>query len=306
MTPEEAGRRQDSRTEGPALDPRRVLLIGAGLAAVFGALAVWSLIGDSGGISQAPISQEAIGPSSSDPDEAGSTGKSAVQPLPTAQSKQSEPIVQGRLLEKSRDLPGLLASQFQRFRPDGSATFTSLRNILPAVRSVTVINVWATYCEPCKREFPGFSALQAGWGNNVRFVPIQLGEGEARGLHTIMPEAPDQLVDYTPGGAVQAELAKLGELPKDAPIPITLLLDCRQELRWVQQGEVTDMQAFDRAVQALREELSTPRCAVKTQPIAPSTPVLAADPCRYLKCKADQVCEKRKLDGTYHCLDDLR
>lgn len=305
MTPEEAGRRQDPRTEGPALDPRRVLLIGAGLAAVFGALAVWSLLGDSGGIPEAPTSHEAIGPGSSGPGEEGSTGKSVMPPPPTAESEQSEPIVQGRLLKEPRELPGLLSSQFQRFRSDSRAAFMPLRNILPAVRSVTVINVWATYCEPCKREFPGFSALQAGWGNNVRFVPIQLGEGEARGLHAIMPDAPDHLVDYTPGGAVQAELAKLGELPDNAPIPITLLLDCRQELRWVQQGEVTDMQAFDRAVRVLREELSTPRCAVKTQPVAPSTPILP-DPCRHLKCKPDQICAKRNMDGTYHCLDTLR
>ncbi len=220
--------------------------------------------------------------------------------MSTTSVTEPEPIVQGRLLQKTRYLPGLLTRQFKRFRPDGKPLFTSLRTILP-VRGVTVINVWASYCEPCKREFPGFSELQRDWGDSVRFVPIQLDDGEAP---AIMPEAPDHLVDYTPGGAVQAELAKLGELPVNAPIPITLLLDCRQELRWVQQGEVKDMQAFDRAVQTLREELRTPRCAVKAEPVMPPPPV-PADACKRLKCKANQTCERRKFDGTYHCLDDL-
>lgn len=297
MTPGEAGRPQDARTEDPALEPRRVFLVGAGLMAAFGALALWGILGDPGEISDAPLPRAATGASSSDVAGVSSTGKDAAPPAPP----RAESIVQGRLLRIPRDLPGLLTGQFQRARPEGRPPFTSLRTILPA-RGVTVINVWASYCEPCKREFPGFRELQSGWGNNVLFVPIQLGEGEAP---AIMPDAPDHLVDYTPGGAVQAELAKLGELPVNAPIPITLLLDCRQELRWVQQGEVTDMQAFDRAVQALREELRTPRCAVKAQPaVTPASPP-APDPCKRLNCKANQTCEKRKSDDTYHCLDDL-
>jgi thiol-disulfide isomerase/thioredoxin len=291
------GRRQDTRTEGPALDPRRVFLVGAGLITVFGALALWGMLGVSDGAPEAPIPPAAIGPSSSDPDDASSTGKNAGSPTP---APELEPIVQGRLLKNSRVLPGLLTRRFQRSRPDGRPLFTSLRTLLP-VRGVTVINVWASYCEPCKREFPGFRKLQSDWGNSVRFVPIQIDDGEAP---AIMPEAPDHLVDYTPGGAVQAELANLGELPINAPIPITLLLDCRQELRWVQQGEVKDMQAFDHAVQTLRAELRTPRCAIKAQPVEPP-PTVPADACKRLKCKANQTCEQRKLDGTYFCLDDL-
>lgn len=299
MVPAGEGQASDPGAEGSGLDPRKVMLVGAGLVAVFGGLVVWSLLGDAVDTPAGPGPAVEAETKPGDPGEAGPSGDAATRPVPN-----SEPIEQGRRLERSREITSLLAHPFQRIRPDGSAVFTALRNVLPA-RGVSVINVWATYCEPCKREFPGFRELQKGWGNNVRFVPIQLGEGDADGLQAVMPEAPDLLVDYMPGGAAKAELEKVGELPRNAPIPITMLLDCRQELRWVQHGEVTDMPAFDREVQTLREELRTPRCAVKPQAVVPSTPPVPANACRN-KCKANQICTLRTLDGIYQCLDDLR
>ncbi len=297
MASSEQRQGREQEVEGSALDPRKVTLVGAGLVAVFGGLALWSLLGNEADV--VSVSEPGGGPETS-PTTSGTDESSGAGPRPPP---VPTPIEQGRLLDKSREVSGLLAQQFQRSRPDGGATFTALRNVL-SVRGVTVINVWATYCDPCKREFPGFRDLQKGWGNSVRFVPIQLGEGEALELKAIMPEAPDLLVDYMPGGAVQAELEKVGELPKDAPIPITMLLDCRQELRWVQQGEITDMQAFDRAVQTLKEELRSPRCAVKAQTVVPSTPPVPVGACKN-KCKANQTCTLRPSDGTYQCLDDL-
>ncbi len=35
-----------------------------------------------------------------------------------------------------------------------------------------VINVWATTCEPCKREMPALAAVQADLGDSVRFVGV--------------------------------------------------------------------------------------------------------------------------------------
>lgn len=287
---------RDPQVEVSALDPRTITFVGAGLVAVFAGLALWGLQGNEADVS--PVPGLAAGPEVK-PDDPG-----VVTPSGGVGEPQPSPLIeQGRLLDKPRDVSDLLMQRFQRTRPEGSAAFTALRSVLP-LRGVTVINVWATYCEPCKREFPGFRELQKGWGNDVRFVPIQLGEDKAQELQAIMPESPDRLVDYMPGGAVQIELEKVGELPRNAPIPITMLLDCRQELRWVQQGEVTDMQAFDRAVQTLREELRTPRCAVKTQAVVSPTPPAPANACKN-KCKVNQTCTQRPSDGTYQCLDDL-
>jgi hypothetical protein len=60
-----------------------------------------------------------------------------------------------------------------------------------------------------------------------------------------MPVAPYHLIDYVPGGAVQQTLARIGLLPENAPIPITVVLDCKNQLRWLQAGEVEAMAAFN-------------------------------------------------------------
>jgi peroxiredoxin len=38
-----------------------------------------------------------------------------------------------------------------------------------------VINVWATTCQPCKRELPAFAAVHQEFGDRVRFVGINSG-----------------------------------------------------------------------------------------------------------------------------------
>ncbi len=303
---------EDPQVEGTSLDSRTVMLVSAGLVALFGGLALWSLRTPDASALDAAASAGAVMAArggSHDTAAAGSTGVVT----PGGADPVHQPIVSGRLLEEPRKVSSLLGQKFQHRRPDGSTVFTTLRGVLSA-RGVTVVNVWATYCEPCKREFPGFRELQKGWGNNVQFLPIQLGEGESGSLRDVMPVAPDQLVDYTPGGAVQGELAKLGELPLDAPIPITMLLDCRQELRWVQQGEVKNMQEFEDAVQVLREELRSPKCAARTASdpadtelgpkTAPMDPKMPTSPCRKTRCKENQTCTRR-YDGVETCLDAL-
>jgi thiol-disulfide isomerase/thioredoxin len=247
---------QDTSVEGSTLDSRKVMLVGAVLVTLFGGLAVWSLLtGDSVDV-EGPDSSAAVEDSpANDTNPTTSSGGSAMDGADPDPAHL--PLVSGRLLDVPRKIPALLGQRFQHWRSDGTATFNTLRGVLSANRGVAVINVWATWCEPCKNEFPGFRELQKGWGDNVYFVPIQLGKDDPGSLRDTMPAASDQLVDYIPGGVVSTELAKLGELPPSASIPITMLLDCKMELRWVQQGEVKDMQALDGAVQTLREELRT-------------------------------------------------
>lgn len=44
---------------------------------------------------------------------------------------------------------------------------------------VVVLNFWATWCPPCRRELPTFKALQAEYGERgVQFVGISLDRGE--------------------------------------------------------------------------------------------------------------------------------
>lgn len=226
---------------------------------------------------------------------------------------------QERLL-KPREIASLLAEEFQFRSGDGKLGFAKLRSALSGERTVTILNVWAPWCEPCKREFPGFRELQKGWGTQVRFLPIQLGEGDPSELKEAMPEAPHHLIDHVPGGVVQRNLATLGMLPKDAQIPITVVLDCKEKLRWVQVGEVKDMKKFDQAVKDLVGEFSTSYCAPPRPPeVSKANPEphdrcgdgrcqLGEEDCdtcrRDCGCRPGQLCSRR-AGGRHLCVDEV-
>lgn len=42
-----------------------------------------------------------------------------------------------------------------------------------------VVNVWATWCVPCRKELPAFNRAADESGGAVRFVGVNLGEGRA-------------------------------------------------------------------------------------------------------------------------------
>ena len=314
--------------EASPLDPRRVMLICAGLMAVFGGLTLWALQpsppdGPPGWA--LPVATDDHSPEASQAGPESPLSRAAnptvmpdlrASPTPAAPPRSDDVPPEEGWLVTPLPVPALLDQYFQHRRSDGSARVASLRHVLRSRRSmITVINVWATYCEPCKREFPGFRRLQEGWGDDVRFVPVQIGDDDPGTLRGLMPLAPDQLVDLVPGGVVQKTLEALVGLPPKAPIPITLVLDCTQHLRWLRTREVKDLAEFDTVVATLRAELGTRRCIpqtpwVPTAPPGPESPKsppsaeVSADLCKP-PCKAPQQCRRRPEDGRHICLHDL-
>lgn len=306
--------------------PRAVALGGAALLAACVGLSIWALGGPEPPpepvFSAAPKAAKKAPIAAPETKAIAAPETKASPPAPAPMS--SYPSGQ---LDTPREVSQLLAQRFQFTRKDGTPAFTQLRGALGPERAVTVLNVWAPYCEPCKREFPSFRRLQAGWGDDVRFMPIQLGEGERGPLAAVMPDATHHLIDFVPGGAVQQTLAALGLLPDRAPIPITLVLDCRHQLRWLQAEEVTDMAAFERAIGELRRELDTPACtrpsAAAAPPGSPAVKRCGDGVCEPLErsedcltcpqdcgCKDDQLCATQtgsNRSGLGHvCMDELQ
>ena len=237
------------------------MIIGATLVGLFGGLTVWGLLGDEQADATPPTAVSAV--DGSPREQSGSRGEVAVVMNGVHEPPPSQ------LLMPPRKIGALLNQQFKHQGATGSTALTPLRNVLGADGGIVVINVWATYCEPCKREFPGFRELQRGWGEDVRFVPVQLGDDGVGQLKAVMPDALDQLIDFMPGGTVQTALHDLGLLPPKATIPVTLALDCKRHLRWVHEGEVKDMTRLNAVVQELRQELRSSYCAV---PLVSRTP----------------------------------
>lgn len=48
--------------------------------------------------------------------------------------------------------------------------------LLSDIEGPAVVNLWATWCTPCRKEIPDFQAVHESRGDEVRFVGINIGE----------------------------------------------------------------------------------------------------------------------------------
>ena len=150
-------------------------------------------------------------------------------------------------------------------RPPRSIRLGS-QEVLPS-GAIHVVNLWATWCEPCRKEMPDFQALFArrlDWGDQVRFVPITaLDDTDParayRDMLQSMPKAPVMLADRSGRAALTKTLSAD---PKDqlfhGNLPVTLVLDCNRRVRWAQFNQLTP-QTFaelEKSVDDLRAELT--------------------------------------------------
>lgn len=187
------------------------------------------------------------------------------EPEPAVRSEA--PLASRWLESRQAELGGALMDRtFQQAKRHGDLRVLPLREVLSERANVTIVNVWAAYCEPCKREFTEFAARTPNWGGSVTFVPIELWDAGSSGAPLLSKEW-RPLFDAIPGGSVQTLLKE--ELPPGAPIPITLALDCRDRLRWFHVGEIVKWEAFDEVVERLRGELEAePKACAKRPPLA--------------------------------------
>lgn len=143
------------------------------------------------------------------------------------------------------------------------------QEILPS-KSVHVVNLWATWCGPCKAEMPDFKAMferkAEAWGGAVRFVPIQIKDNtDPRKSYTdfsaVMPFAPVKLADRT----YDEKLVKVLESEDERKLfhgnlPVTFVLDCNRRVRWAKFEQLTekDFEELERYLDQFRAELDDP------------------------------------------------
>lgn len=107
------------------------------------------------------------------------------------------------------------------------------QNIRQWQGKILVINYWATWCQPCREEMPGFSRLQERYRNNgVQFIGISTDEA-------------DKIIDFqklTPVNypllignmAVMASSAELGNIRQG--LPFTAVFDRHGALAMTKLG----------------------------------------------------------------------
>jgi cytochrome c biogenesis protein CcmG/thiol:disulfide interchange protein DsbE len=89
---------------------------------------------------------------------------------------------------------------------------------LPDLEGPAVVNLWATWCAPCKRELPEFEAVHRSLAGEVAFIGVNIGDSG--------DEAADYLGDL--GITYDQYLDVDGELTaalRTATLPVTLIID---------------------------------------------------------------------------------
>ena len=221
------------------------------------------------------------------------TGQAPAEPAPTADPATSGDAPGDPLLEDPEEATylGLPARMFLRTHvkqidldsDNGDGEIVRLADGALGLQTVTVVNLWATWCDPCKEEFSLFQNMftlnqrDRGWGSETRFVPILVDDPENartayRTWKTSMPPIHAALVDLQlDQGGVRGALAQIDKLAPKQSLPITLLFDCRRKIRWSRMSAL-DEEAFiilANEIDKLRAELRQDKCRIK-RPVQPA------------------------------------
>jgi len=115
---------------------------------------------------------------------------------------------------------------------------------LADIEGPAVVNLWATWCAPCRREIPDFEAVHQARGDEVRFVGINIGEAssQATDFLSVVGATYDQFIDSE--GLVVTELAT-------STMPTTVIIDAdgvitKRHLGPLDQDGLND--AIDKAI----------------------------------------------------------
>lgn len=185
---------------------------------------------------------------------------------PRTAAPRQDPLRSGTIHGHGAGIAPAMRLELEVLRP-GKKGLETLRLGAPQVlapRMIHVVNLWATWCEPCLDELPAFRELFAehrGW-DDVRFVPIQVKDHtdplkSYRNYAGIMPAAPVQVADRTEDNALVSVLAaaKDGGMYR-GDLPVTLVLDCNRRVRWAKFGKLerADFGDLEPLIERLRAE----------------------------------------------------
>lgn len=117
------------------------------------------------------------------------------------------------------DAPAMSAQKLR----DATGAETDLATLTHG--QVSVVNLWATFCAPCKTEMPTLAGLQRRFGDRIRVIAVS-GDDETK-----IEEAKAELAELTGGAlAFYVEPSRAIIFEAGAPgLPLTLIYNSRGE-----------------------------------------------------------------------------
>lgn len=132
--------------------------------------------------------------------------------------------------------------------PGGSSAFEQR---LAALKGYPVlVNLWASWCGPCRFEFPLMQKAAASYGKKVAFLGVNSQDSNA-GAETFLEEAPVPYPSFSDGDRGIAETIGTGR-----GLPATVFYDRRGEICFLNKGTYSEQAELTADIQrfALREE----------------------------------------------------
>jgi len=120
-----------------------------------------------------------------------------------------------------------LHSEADQLLPGGTGAFE--KRIAALAGYPVVVNVWASWCGPCRFEFPLLQKLSARYGKRVAFLGVNSQDSDAA-ASTFLKEAPVPYPSYTDGHK------KLAESLGVTGFPDTAFYDRAGKLVYLKQG----------------------------------------------------------------------
>jgi cytochrome c biogenesis protein CcmG/thiol:disulfide interchange protein DsbE len=101
-----------------------------------------------------------------------------------------------------------------------------------------VVNVWASWCEPCRQEFPYLQRLSARYGKRVAFIGVDTNDNDAA-ARTFLGEYPLPYPSYTDPNQ---EIAR--SVGATVGLPDTAYFDPSGKRVFVKQGQYASESDF--------------------------------------------------------------
>jgi cytochrome c biogenesis protein CcmG/thiol:disulfide interchange protein DsbE len=125
-----------------------------------------------------------------------------------------------------------LHRQADQLLPGGADAYRS--RIASLAGYPVVVNVWASWCGPCRFEFPTLQKLSAAYGKRVAFLGVDFEDSESNASE-FLAEAPVPYPSYTdPNKDIANEIGATGGVPD------TAFYDRRGKLVYLKLGPYTD------------------------------------------------------------------
>jgi cytochrome c biogenesis protein CcmG, thiol:disulfide interchange protein DsbE len=112
-------------------------------------------------------------------------------------------------------------------------TLADYRHALGELRGTpVVVNVWASWCGPCREEAPLLAAAHRTYGDRVRFIGVDILDQRASARDFMREYGWTYPSVYDPSGAIRDGLGLLGQ-------PVTLFYDASGDLVDTWTGPLT-------------------------------------------------------------------